>query len=639
MFILISNALTLKRDLSVLFARVVAIVFSLACVSCIYILTILSLKKSVALYDGLFHTSSFTQSMHLFFILISGIILLFTGFHPRKIYVKQYSSIYNLIICKFNYIQCKILNNISEQYTLIEYLLIVIFIICGGVFLISTGDSAFLFLFILIFLVELIIASVFKPNILFFFYMHFLVIVIKDYITSGLIDYYKNFTKLKLLFLISASIFFRLIWLVSASKIIPYFGIHQINMSLIIILSFSFLLISIVVLKLYFKQEINTINLIIAIILNIALLYIFWSSVIFIFNMNISVQFRNLLVLLDSNSILITNISIQFRNLLVLFDSNSILITNISVQFRNFLVLLESNYILVMDMFNINDLGLSTLSCNSPQPNGSEGQPGGSGGQPGGSGGPGGGGGPSGCEVENHSDDNSRKRKFLDLILNPTDDTSEKLQGQPKPVNDTSGKLQEKPKLANDTSEQTNSAQSNKKVKVTIWHNEKWGVNSIIKPNLGPGQHVIDIKASWASYKGKIFPIITDANQPDCTILQKYIKKSMLVHVQGDTNTIWIKKMCITDPFNKVAPVPNQLDGDFIDFYRSKGVTSGLHMFIPRDMNPQLGTNHIFRTKNMPVAFSRQAPSICAFIPMNAFHDNAEVEFLCNSVKKTKNIT
>jgi uncharacterized membrane protein YgcG len=246
-------------------------------------------------------------------------------------------------------------------------------------------------------------------------------------------------------------------------------------MSLIIILSFSFLLISIVVLKLYFKQEINTINLIIAIILNIALLYIFWSSVIFIFNMNISVQFRNLLVLLDSNSILITNISIQFRNLLVLFDSNSILITNISVQFRNFLVLLESNYILVMDMFNINDLGLSTLSCNSPQPNGSEGQPGGSGGQPGGSGGqpggsggPGGGGGPSGCEVENHSDDNSRKRKFLDLILNPTDDTSEKLQGQPKPVNDTSGKLQEKPKLANDTSEQTNSAQSNKKVKVTI---------------------------------------------------------------------------------------------------------------------------------------------------------------------------
>ena len=146
MFILISNALTLKRDLSVLFARVVAIVFSLACVSCIYILTILSLKKSVALYDGLFHTSSFTQSMHLFFILISGIILLFTGFYPRKVYVKQYSSIYNLIIYKFNYNQSKILNNMSEQYTLIEYSLIVIFIICGGVFLISTSNYISLFL-------------------------------------------------------------------------------------------------------------------------------------------------------------------------------------------------------------------------------------------------------------------------------------------------------------------------------------------------------------------------------------------------------------------------------------------------------------------------------------------------------------
>jgi NADH-ubiquinone oxidoreductase chain 2 len=146
MFILISNALTLKRDLSVLFSRVVAIVFSLISVSCIYILTIKPLQKSVGLYGGLFHTSSFTQSMHLFFILISGIILLFTGFYPRKVYVKQYSSIYNLIIYKFNYNQSKILNNMSEQYTLIEYSLIVIFIICGGVFLISTSNYISLFL-------------------------------------------------------------------------------------------------------------------------------------------------------------------------------------------------------------------------------------------------------------------------------------------------------------------------------------------------------------------------------------------------------------------------------------------------------------------------------------------------------------
>jgi len=111
-----------------------------------YIIKIKPLKNSIGLYGGVFHTSCFVETMQFFLILISGIILLLTGFYPRKIYIKEHSTIYSLITKKFYFNQSKFLNKMSEGYTLIEYGLIVIFIIIGGVFLISSSNYISLFL-------------------------------------------------------------------------------------------------------------------------------------------------------------------------------------------------------------------------------------------------------------------------------------------------------------------------------------------------------------------------------------------------------------------------------------------------------------------------------------------------------------
>ena len=134
------------REKSILFSRVVIT----ALVSSTFLsynnLFFTPLSKGVSLYGGLFNITLFTQSFNIFILLVSGIILILTAFFPRKVIIAASSSIYSLIFTNFTYNKNAISNRMGEQFRIIDYALVIVFALCGSVFLMSTGDLISIFL-------------------------------------------------------------------------------------------------------------------------------------------------------------------------------------------------------------------------------------------------------------------------------------------------------------------------------------------------------------------------------------------------------------------------------------------------------------------------------------------------------------
>lgn len=145
-FLLVSNAVTLRRDKSILFSRVVIKSLLFASFLAFNNLFTQPLEKGIGIYGGLFNITTFTQTFNIFIFLISATILVLTAFYPRKVFIKEHSSLYKLLTSKFTYNKNTISNKTSEQFRIIEYALIIVFILCGAVFLISTGDLISVFL-------------------------------------------------------------------------------------------------------------------------------------------------------------------------------------------------------------------------------------------------------------------------------------------------------------------------------------------------------------------------------------------------------------------------------------------------------------------------------------------------------------
>jgi len=85
LFLLLSNAVTLRRDKSILFSRVAIIVLLYSSLIAIISLHFTYLDRGIGLYGGLFHATSITQVFHIFIFLISAAILQLTGFYPRRV--------------------------------------------------------------------------------------------------------------------------------------------------------------------------------------------------------------------------------------------------------------------------------------------------------------------------------------------------------------------------------------------------------------------------------------------------------------------------------------------------------------------------------------------------------------------------
>lgn len=144
LFILLSNAVTLRRDVSILFNRVAII----ALIYCILqdTLSLSIVSKGIGLHGGLLHITNITQIFHIFIFFISILILQLTSFHPRKVWIPEYSSLIDLVNYKLVYYRTLIINKMGEHLKIIEYPLILLFINLGAVFLISTNDLISIFL-------------------------------------------------------------------------------------------------------------------------------------------------------------------------------------------------------------------------------------------------------------------------------------------------------------------------------------------------------------------------------------------------------------------------------------------------------------------------------------------------------------
>jgi NADH-ubiquinone oxidoreductase chain 2 len=146
LFLLLSNAVTLRRDKSILFSRVAIIVLIYCSLLALQSLIIQNTFKGIGLFGGLFHTTSITQIFQIFIFLISAVILQLTAFYPRRVWVAEYSSLNKLMFYKLLYYKTKIVNKMGEQFKIIEYPLIILFIITGATFLVSTSDLVSIFI-------------------------------------------------------------------------------------------------------------------------------------------------------------------------------------------------------------------------------------------------------------------------------------------------------------------------------------------------------------------------------------------------------------------------------------------------------------------------------------------------------------
>ena len=144
--LIISNAITIRQDKSILYSRVVIKSLAFSSIIALNTFNVKALEKGIGIYGGLFNVTIFSQTFNIFIFLISAIILILTAFYPRKVSIKEYLSFNKLIGFKFVYNKESISNKSGEQFRIIEYALIILFIICGGVFLISTGDLVSIFL-------------------------------------------------------------------------------------------------------------------------------------------------------------------------------------------------------------------------------------------------------------------------------------------------------------------------------------------------------------------------------------------------------------------------------------------------------------------------------------------------------------
>jgi len=85
LFLLLSNAVTIRRDKSILFSRISIIILLYSIILAQNGLYISYIDRGIGLYNGLFHMTSITQMFHIFILLVSAVILQLTAFYPRRV--------------------------------------------------------------------------------------------------------------------------------------------------------------------------------------------------------------------------------------------------------------------------------------------------------------------------------------------------------------------------------------------------------------------------------------------------------------------------------------------------------------------------------------------------------------------------
>lgn len=146
LLLLLLIAVTLRRDMTILFSRVTIIISLYSLIIAVSSIYLRYLDKGIGLYGGLFHSTSNTQIFQIFILILCTVILQLTAFYPRKVWIKEFSTIYKILLCNYIYSATKLINKMGQQFKIMEYPLIILFIITGAMFLLSTSDLVSVFL-------------------------------------------------------------------------------------------------------------------------------------------------------------------------------------------------------------------------------------------------------------------------------------------------------------------------------------------------------------------------------------------------------------------------------------------------------------------------------------------------------------
>ena len=125
--LLISNAVCLRRDMSILYNRITIIALLYAILQSLVTYSIIT-KGGIGVHGGLFHVTNITQIFHIFLYLISILILQLTSFYPSKkiediesndLYTK--ATPWQILSESALKLRVKFVNNLGEHLKIIEY--------------------------------------------------------------------------------------------------------------------------------------------------------------------------------------------------------------------------------------------------------------------------------------------------------------------------------------------------------------------------------------------------------------------------------------------------------------------------------------------------------------------------------------
>ena len=145
LILLFSNGLTVRPDTTILYNRIGIIIIFYSLISALTCLHVTYLEKGLGLYGGLFNITAINQSFQIFILIVCLLILSMTSFYPRKKYVGNSVSMTDLLFKNVKQ-YTSIINKMSEQFTIIEYALVILFVICGASLLISSADLGSVYL-------------------------------------------------------------------------------------------------------------------------------------------------------------------------------------------------------------------------------------------------------------------------------------------------------------------------------------------------------------------------------------------------------------------------------------------------------------------------------------------------------------
>ena len=118
LFLLLLIAVTLRRDMSILFSRITIIISLYCIIIAITSLYLNYLDKGIGLYGGLFHSTCNTQIFQIFIFIISTVILLLSiALYIRKVYIWERDfSLYKLLVYKYLISIRLIINKMGQQF-------------------------------------------------------------------------------------------------------------------------------------------------------------------------------------------------------------------------------------------------------------------------------------------------------------------------------------------------------------------------------------------------------------------------------------------------------------------------------------------------------------------------------------------